>query len=153
MFSNKCNDMFKNIYNLKLSESQIKDIFILYSLNKGLLLKESLRKKYLNNPKNKIQKIDIFSDVINALQTNKDIELFILSLQLISIQPLLNAQQKLQNIISNKIHTRKLNTFENIIWWILNHENMPLLSDNSVKYFQYLSSQIFKIQVKEVKCY
>lgn len=145
--------MFKNIYNLKLSESQIKDIFILYSLNKGLLLKESLRKKYLNNPKNKIQKIDIFSDVINALQTNKDIELFILSLQLISIQPLLNAQQKLQNIISNKIHTRKLNTFENIIWWILNHENMPLLSDNSVKYFQYLSSQIFKIQVKEVKCY
>ncbi len=153
MFSNKHNDIFKNIYNLKLSEKEIKNIFILYSLNKDLLLKESLRKKYLNNPKNKIQKIDIFSDVINLLQTNKDIELFILSLQLISIQPLLKAQQKLQNIISNKIHTIKLNTFENIVWWILHHKNMPLLSDDSVKYFQYLSSKILKIQVKEVKCY
>lgn len=101
--------MLKYFIKALLSEKDINKLLTLYSLNKGLLLKKEIIKNFdtlFGNRNNGLKKIGFLNDILDLVENDLDIRLFIFALKLIVIKPLLLLEAKTRDILdSSKLST------------------------------------------------
>jgi hypothetical protein len=96
--------ILKYLLKAYLNNKDINNILGLYSLNKNISLKKALINNYENyfgKTKSGLKKIEFLNDILDLLETDLDIELFIFSLKLIAIKPLLLQEAKTRDLLEN----------------------------------------------------
>ncbi|MDD2697248.1 MAG: type II restriction endonuclease [Arcobacteraceae bacterium] len=96
--------ILKYLLKANCTDRDIHKILELYSLNKSISLKMALTKNYENyfgNTKSGLKKISFLGDILDLLESDLDIELFIFSLKLIAIKPLLLQEAKTRDLLDS----------------------------------------------------
>ena len=96
--------ILKYLLKANCTDRDIHKILELYSLNKSISLKMALTKNYENyfgNTKSGLKKISFLGDILDLLESDLDIELFIFSLKLIAIKPLLFQEAKTRDLLDS----------------------------------------------------
>lgn len=94
--------ILKYFLKANLNDKDINNILVLYSLNKGLTLKSEIIKKYeylFGKTKSGLNKIDFLNNILELIENDTDIKLFIFSLKLLSIKPLLLQEAKTRDFL------------------------------------------------------
>ncbi len=94
--------ILKYLLKSSVNDKDIKKILELYSLNRDISLKKALISNYENyfgKTKSGLKKIEFLNDILDLLETDLDIELFIFSLKLIAIKPLLLQEAKTRDLL------------------------------------------------------
>lgn len=92
----------KYLIKATLNDKEIKKIIEIYSLNKGLLLKDAMLNSMDNLyriTKLGLKKKDYLADILDLFETDLDSELFIFGLKLIAIKPLLLQEAKTRDLL------------------------------------------------------
>lgn len=101
--------ILKYFLKASLSENDVKKLLNLYSLNKGLNLKIELIKNFnlfFGNKNSGLKKIGFLNDILDLIENDLDIRLFIFALKLIVIKPLLLQEAKTRDLLdSSKLST------------------------------------------------
>ena len=129
----------KILLKAKLTQAQIKKLLILYSLNQGLLLKKTILKNLdtlFGTTKTGLNKQSYLTDILDLFETDYDSELFIFSLKLYAIKPLLLQEAKTRDLLD----TSKLPTLNPLS---LAYDKITLFSPYSTRVSGALLSLIF----------
>lgn len=131
--------ILKYLLKMSLNDKDIRKLLELYSLNKGLLLKKTI----LNNldslfgtTKTGFNKQSYITDILDLFETEYDSELFIFSLKLYAIKPLLLLEAKTRDLLD----TSKLPTLSPLS---LAYDKITLFSPYSTRVSGALLSLIF----------
>lgn len=96
--------ILKYLLKVSINNKNINKILELYSLNKSISFKNSLINNYENyfgKTKSGLKKIGFLNDILDLLETDLEIELFIFSLKLIAIKPLLLQEAKTRDLLKS----------------------------------------------------
>ena len=101
--------ILKYFLKASLSENDIKKLLNLYSLNKGLNLKIELIRNFnlfFGTKNSGLKKIGFLNDILDLIENDLDVKLFIFGLKLIVIKPLLLQEAKTRDLLdSSKLST------------------------------------------------
>ncbi|NWF65928.1 MAG: hypothetical protein HXX81_00495 [Campylobacterales bacterium] len=101
--------ILKYLLKASLNDKDIHKVLELYSLNKNISLKKALisnYEKFFGKTKSGLKKVEFLSDILDLLENDLDIELFIFSLKLVAIKPLLLQEAKTRDLLdSSKLPT------------------------------------------------
>lgn len=101
--------ILKYFFKASLSENDIKKLLNLYSLNKGLNLKIELIRNFnlfFGTKNSGLKKIGFLNDILDLIENDLDVKLFIFGLKLIVIKPLLLQEAKTRDLLdSSKLST------------------------------------------------
>ncbi|MFA6759539.1 MAG: hypothetical protein WCR69_00645 [Sulfuricurvum sp.] len=167
--------ILKYFLKANLNDKDINNILVLYSLNQGLTLKIELIKKYeelFGKTKSALKKIDFLNDILELIENDTDIKLFIFSLKLLSIKPLLLQEAKTRDFLDtsklsslnplsleyDKItvikpySTRVSGALLSLIFFDkLENSDTVFLSSDITEFFKYLSQEAIFLKDKGVE--
>ncbi|MFA5455622.1 MAG: hypothetical protein WC272_09905 [Sulfurimonas sp.] len=131
--------ILKYLLKMSLSDKDIKKLLELYSLNQGLLFKKVILKNIdtlFGTTKTGLNKQNYLTDILDLFETEYDSELFIFSLKLYAIKPLLLQEAKTRDLLD----TSKLPTLNPLS---LAYDKITLFSPYSTRVSGALLSLIF----------
>lgn len=131
--------ILKYLLKASLNDKDIKKIIEIYSLYKGLFLKNALLSNMDNlygKSKSGLKKKNFLTDILDLFKTDLDSELFIFGLKLIAIKPLLLEEAKTRDLLD----TSKLPTLNPLS---LAYDKITLFSPYSTRVSGALLSLIF----------
>ncbi len=131
--------ILKYFMKANLSDKEINNILVLYSLNKGLTLKVELIRKYeelFGKTKNGLNKISFLNDILELIENDTDIKLYIFSLKLLSIKALLLQEAKTRDFLD----TSKLSSLNPLS---LEYDKITVIKPYSTRVSGALLSLIF----------
>jgi len=131
--------ILKYLLKMSLSDKDIRKLLELYSLNQGLLFKKIILKdldSLFGRTKTGLNKQSYLTDILDLFETEYDSELFIFSLKLYAIKPLLLQEAKTRDLLD----TSKLPTLNPLS---LAYDKITLFSPYSTRVSGALLSLIF----------
>ncbi|MGE0737953.1 type II restriction endonuclease [Sulfurimonas sp.] len=131
--------ILKYLLKMSLSDKDIRKLLEVYSLNQGLLFKKVILKNIdtlFGTTKTGLNKQNYLTDILDLFETEYDSELFIFSLKLYAIKPLLLQEAKTRDLLD----TSKLPTLNPLS---LAYDKITLFSPYSTRVSGALLSLIF----------